>query len=1347
MLKDIATHRKNGENKVADAKEMYLFDTGVALKHFSAGTVTELENQLKEVVEGKASQEVMDNLGEDASTKASKLLDRIKEIEREWVRNSHKPNIEEIIGNRMYGKSLVGKIEQLNESISNKGTDLAALARTVATTSTDKRRRNPMLFGKLDAESSATLGGDINAHFDEIYNVMSDFTYDVDSITKNPYDKEAQPAKYKQYDNFIKKLEKKEDFQELLQLHNDRKKYIKELDRVQAEYVELRKDDAAKRFEQRIEDVKKDIEVQEDTKKSTVKEKVNGLDPVSGNLYETNDGRVLKYFGKTADGRHLFNTPDALSAPLDNAIDDQTFQQIFVKDGALTTRVGEEQANNAKKETQNQEQKIKATKQPVKTAEEKVVTKAADPTVKEISNVEPSTTTTPVEKKESFKSKDPFALAWASTSNPRVTDGNEELTDFLEDKNNQLEDVRLKITLDNDPTNFRDYSGEGEGISSEEIIENFRDRHSLNSEELEDLHGQLRQRGSIKVTLLDSENNVIKKNDKELSLYLHLPGFLDNSDYSQLEKNNYELQMSALRDHILDSLLASDKGVLYSTVASKGPGSINKSTTVDKLGKSYQVGLSEVMATKAEDIELSVRYTDGRLYLGSKNNKMIPAKHLNGFSNANAQKGAVYASVTTSNGEQIPMRVTVANPTETEAIFISKIYKGFYMKEMAPTTLVSESNLMGIIEGNEELETLVNMIANTTYADSTATQKERKGRVTVGDLLTELVYEGKNTIADKEGNRNPNALHMQKIDKVVTLIMGDVEIPMTSIMKNDAPFLEWLQKDKVRNIKFKKINDPIYKKYLVANNKITSNAAYNEKGVIFAQPTVTMSTELDTSLDSSSKKSKIPKKYQSSPKGAVEQKAAVGILNSISDKISLDESGAHYNIEGIGKAKRTSNRIAEVYPKTEFKGDSDQYEINRQWGNKVDDIIEWVIQGKSYDEIYAAIEKKEKSDSEYRKARMSDEAIKSTFDSITALTNKWAAEGIIPMAQVMSHSTGEVRVAGALDVTLVNPDGSIDIVDVKSSWTSVDPSNYDNGYQDSPSKREKHTMQQSAYKRMLEEHGLTVNTIRILPYYFNNVDKENGVVHEIVQEEIVDLVFSDKMANDILGPKPEVKKKDKGVLSEVKKKTRVYNLKPVKITQDKKAYVVDKAVIKDSNGKEVYKKDSPTRRIILAKAGVVNKTAVIYKRKNRRGKESIYIVSITNKVLDSEGNLLEADSLVTRKILKEAAPLLKDLESVAPEKIASTPARKEEKKEKEQKKSDEATMEEAKAVHKFIREATLEAEKLYGKKTLAKAGTTLDLINMNKLMLMMAENPNVDKMEVAVAAKKEWFDRLDKCGK
>lgn len=248
---------------------------------------------------------------------------------------------------------------------------------------------------------------------------------------------------------------------------------------------------------------------------------------------------------------------------------------------------------------------------------------------------------------------------------------------------------------------------------------------------------------------------------------------------------------------------------------------------------------------------------------------------------------------------------------------------------------------------------------------------------------------------------------------------------------------------------------------------------------------------------------------------SVSQRETFQKLMVLQSKIFLKDG--QYKVKGDSNEYiRVSDKIAS-FEGYGFKGNSEEYEKNRQWGNKIDSILESVVQGKSLDQALALVSLMPNlgvvNESELIKA----------YEYFDRYVRKENQQGNVIMTQVKLFNRVK-KTAGTADIVVIRPDGSVKVVDLKTSVkktgynketgefnketvTSKAGNEYEAGYDVSfgknKSKKQQHEAQTSMYSGMLEAHGFNSDIKQeIIPI---NLVADENTVSEIIPEEHIPL--------------------------------------------------------------------------------------------------------------------------------------------------------------------------------------------------------------------------------------------------
>ena len=218
----------------------------------------------------------------------------------------------------------------------------------------------------------------------------------------------------------------------------------------------------------------------------------------------------------------------------------------------------------------------------------------------------------------------------------------------------------------------------------------------------------------------------------------------------------------------------------------------------------------------------------------------------------------------------------------------------------------------------------------------------------------------------------------------------------------------------------------------------------------------------------------------------------------------IDEAGLSYErltnfIKGF-----SFNGIKDYF---KFEGDETLYEENREWGNQIDDIARGVLEYE--DKVNCAIRWNEginqrKSSSN---AIITDRVFDEVYDYITKLRDVQFKDAVLIPQVPFKNDTK--RVAGVADIVAVYPNGTIKIVDVKSSELSIYWKDYEKEFElndtkeKRSSKENKHKAQLSGYKAMATNQGFIFNKedeLYIANLHITGLEENSNVVENVYGE-------------------------------------------------------------------------------------------------------------------------------------------------------------------------------------------------------------------------------------------------------
>jgi hypothetical protein len=188
---------------------------------------------------------------------------------------------------------------------------------------------------------------------------------------------------------------------------------------------------------------------------------------------------------------------------------------------------------------------------------------------------------------------------------------------------------------------------------------------------------------------------------------------------------------------------------------------------------------------------------------------------------------------------------------------------------------------------------------------------------------------------------------------------------------------------------------------------------------------------------------------------------------------------------------------------TKIKGvldDDGKYEQNREWGNSIDQMLDLIIKDRPYEECVEGI------------TNLDDSILRSLYNMFRLKVDSWKENGAVVLSQVIVADS-ESKTAGTIDIVVINPNGTIRVVDLKTSKNSVRSDKYDIPYvitaKGGPdtvqsvfigqqlSTRQQHGIQIGTYAKMLQLKGFVIEGTETLHFKLElNNTKVEGVTYE-----------------------------------------------------------------------------------------------------------------------------------------------------------------------------------------------------------------------------------------------------------
>jgi len=158
------------------------------------------------------------------------------------------------------------------------------------------------------------------------------------------------------------------------------------------------------------------------------------------------------------------------------------------------------------------------------------------------------------------------------------------------------------------------------------------------------------------------------------------------------------------------------------------------------------------------------------------------------------------------------------------------------------------------------------------------------------------------------------------------------------------------------------------------------------------------------------------------------------------------------------------------------------YELNRLFGKDFDRILQDIIDGKTFDEAIQNVTVLEPS--------LAEDA----YDSLSAYVATLTLDGSVILPQVIL-ADNQSKIAGSLDILIIKPDGSLYIVDLKVSKTSIkDPEYYEKTYPTNEGSllqgqrlttKQQQSIQVMGYAKLANINGFPVSGVSTYHYNLN----------------------------------------------------------------------------------------------------------------------------------------------------------------------------------------------------------------------------------------------------------------------
>lgn len=451
------------------------------------------------------------------------------------------------------------------------------------------------------------------------------------------------------------------------------------------------------------------------------------------------------------------------------------------------------------------------------------------------------------------------ALAWKSAyqleaKSDEKTPKNIALTNFLENPDTSLEGIELRFSIDSN------YIENEIKIKKAEFTTSLREiKSALDNKKIPENIGKV----PIKATLYRN-NRAIEYGGQTLELFLHDDTY---GGYKDEIKQQAETEIKTQKTLIVEAFL---QGKQYSSnILNKGNGSILTKKTNNDFAKNSLVGQKDSLFKTVNDVQFTI---------GINKRFVNPIDKSEDFSvlGNEADNGAFYAKVKTANGSTFPLRLHIGNLTVEEADLVFDLYTDLLTNPEAYKQNISKEIIASIRESKEriinEIPTYLNL-DNTTYEE----------------LLNNLVYNGYSKTANA-GNSRLFMTNPTKEGKPAMLVFAKTKgTALKNLAETKEEFIKYLTTARRRQVSAKLLNDENYKKYIINNSIVTTNAYTNEAGRAFVQPTIVYNPNFKLITES---KEDTSKTVSLNPKPSKEVLQSTDIVNDIPKENDALEMGA-----------------------------------------------------------------------------------------------------------------------------------------------------------------------------------------------------------------------------------------------------------------------------------------------------------------------------------------------------------------------------------------------------------------------------------------------------------------------
>jgi hypothetical protein len=246
-------------------------------------------------------------------------------------------------------------------------------------------------------------------------------------------------------------------------------------------------------------------------------------------------------------------------------------------------------------------------------------------------------------------------------------------------------------------------------------------------------------------------------------------------------------------------------------------------------------------------------------------------------------------------------------------------------------------------------------------------------------------------------------------------------------------------------------------------------------------------------------------------------------LNTIISKqnLKLSDDRKTYS-DGVNTLQRVTDYLNSLEgPNDEpsyyiFRGAEDDYADSRERGSQVDDVVQGIIEGldleSTINKVHSNAAERKVGNTAIKDVEIEENLLKEVYNEVKSLLETQYRDHII-LSQVQLYDV-KSKIAGTADLVLIDRDGKVTILDVKSSIKSTLDAAYRKQFvlketgEKAASSYQRYSAQTSVYKALGMTMGLrftdTTYDLGIVPIYFSKID-DTGSPEELNVEPVLNL--------------------------------------------------------------------------------------------------------------------------------------------------------------------------------------------------------------------------------------------------